>query len=359
MERIDKYELPIETENIPCVTDCWIYNRLIIIKTSKYYTDWIVSHYNLFSKLSNYDFNFGETGLTEPNYHDDILARKQIKIFKVSKDKIVEKLTRYLLKGYYINIYIKNDTENASYHEVVIYGFDDFKKCFSAVRLKNRRFERFELAYSYLVDTWQEVQEFFYNNQTNGLHLSMVFQHPATLFKLKKTYIKDNCTFEAYKKLRKELYGTELKSSSAQEYSQFNNQSSYYTGIACLNVLDSMITQIIDGTNRNLTAHNVIRAAKKLFEHRQMLLVTMQYVYDKWNVCMNTKAANLIKEYEGSCRAVERWLMLALRYDKTNNKNCLKMILEEVPVVYNNERAILNNFINNSIDWKIFNKKFI
>lgn len=32
MERIDKYELPIETENIPCVTNCWIYNRLIIIK---------------------------------------------------------------------------------------------------------------------------------------------------------------------------------------------------------------------------------------------------------------------------------------------------------------------------------------
>ena len=90
-----------------------------------------------------------------------------------------------------------------------------------------------------------------------------------------------------------------------------------------------------------------------------MLLVTMQYVYDKWNVCMNTKAANLIKEYEGSCKAVERWLMLALRYDKTNNINCLKMILEEIPVVYNNERAILNNFINNSIDWKIFNKKFI
>lgn len=122
--------MPIETENIPCVTDCWIYNRLIIIKTSKYYTDWIASHYNLFSKLSNYDFNFGETGLTDPNYHDDILARKQIKIFKVSKDKIVEKLTHYLLKGYYINIYIKNDTENVSYHEVVIYGFDDFKKIF-------------------------------------------------------------------------------------------------------------------------------------------------------------------------------------------------------------------------------------
>ena len=142
-------------------------------------------------------------------------------------------------------------------------------------------------------------------------------------------------------------------------YSQFSNQSSCYTGIACLNVLDSMITQIIDETNRNLTAHNVIRAAKKLFEHRQMLLVTMQYVYEKWNVCMNGKAADLIKEYEGSCKAVERWLMLALRYDKTNNINCLKMILEEIPVVYNNEREILNNFINNSIDWKIFNKKFI
>lgn len=359
MEKIDKYELPIETENIPCVTDCWIYNRLIIIKTSRFYIDWIASHYNLFSKLSNYDFNFGETSLTDPNYHDDILERKQMKIFKVNKEKIIEKLTRYLLKGYYINIYIKNDVENEDYHEIVIYGFDNFKQCFSAVRLKNRRFERFELAYSYLVGTWQDVQEFFYKNYTKGVQLSMVFQHPATLFKLKKTYINNNCTFEAYKKLRKELNGMELKASSSQEYSQFNNQCSYYTGIACLNVLDLMITQIVDKTNQSLTAHTVIRAVKKLLEHRQMLLVAMRYVYDNWKVCMDAKTIDLIEEYEKSCKSVERWLILALRYGKTNNINCLKMILEEIPEVYKKERSILNDFINNSIDWKIFNKEFI
>lgn len=358
MEKINKYELPIEIENIPCVTDCWIYNRLIIIKTSKFYIDWIASHYNLFSKTSNYDFNFGETSITEPNYHDDILERKQIKIFKLNKDNIVEKLIRYILKGYYINIYVKKDIENEEYHEVLIYGFDDFKKCFSAVRLKNRRFERFELTYSYLVNTWQDVQKYFYSNYTMGLHLSMVFQHPATLFKLKKTYINDNCTFEAYKKLRKELYGTELKSSSLYDYSQLEYQCSYYTGIACLNVLSSLITQIIEESDHNFTARKVIRAVKKLLEHRQMLLVTMQYIYDKWGVCMYAKTANLIREYEESCRKVERWLILALRYDKTNNINCLKIILEEIPEAYKKERSILNNFVNYSIDWKPFNEKF-
>lgn len=359
MNKIDKYELPIETENVPCVTDCWIYNRLIIIKTSKFYKDWIASHYNLFSNLYDYNFNFGETGLTDPNYHDDILERKQMKIFKVNKENIVGKLTRYLLKGCYINIYVKSDEEDEDYHEVLIYGFDHDKKSFSAVRLKNRRFERYELTYTYLVDTWQDVQKHFYNNYTKGLHLSMVFQHPATLFKLKKTYINDNCTFEAYKKLRKELYGTELKALSAQDYSQFNSQCSYYTGIACLNVLDLIISQMIEGTNQNLTAHQVIRATKKLSEHRQMMLITMQYVYDKWKVCMNAKAADLIQEYEATYKSVERWLALALRYDKTNNIKYLKMILEEIPAVYKRERSILNDFVNNTIDWKNFNQKFI
>ncbi len=359
MKKTDEYVLPIETEDIPCVTDCWIYNRLIIIKTSKFYTDWIASHYNLFSKLSNYDFNFGETSLTDPNYHDDILARKQLKIFKVDKDNIVEKLTRYLLKGYYINIFAKNDEEGEHYHEVVIYGFDNIKKCFLAVRLKNRRFEKYEMTYDYLINTWQDVQKHFYDNHTRGINLSMVFQHPATLFKLKKTYINDNCAFEAYKKLRKELYGTTLAVSSTQDYSQFSNPSSFYTGIACLNVLDSIITQIIEGTNQNLTAHTVIRAVKKLFEHRQMMLVTMQYVYDKWKSCMNAKAIDLIKDYEASYKMVERWLVLALRYDKTDNNSCLQIILDEIPTVYRKERSVLNDFINNTIDWKVFNKRFI
>lgn len=359
MEKIDKYELPIETENIPCVTDCWIHNRLMIIKTSEFYIDWIASHYNLFCKLSDYDFNFGETGITDPNYHDDILERRQIKIFKLNKDNIVEKLTRYLLKGYYINIYIKNDEEVEKYHEVVIYGFDNIKKSFSAVRLKNRRFEKYELTYSYLVDTWQDVQKYFYNNYEKGIGLSMVFQHPATLFKLKKTYINDNCTFEAYRKLRREFYGRELQSLSEYNYLQFYDQRSFYTGIACLNGFESIIAQIISGTNQNITAHNVVRAVKKLSEHRQMLLVTMRYIYDKWGKCMHKKAAHLIHEYEESCKSVERWLILALRYDKTKDISCLKIILGEIPEVYKKEWSILNNFINKTIDWKIFNKEFI
>lgn len=359
MKQIDKYELPIEMDNIPCVTDCWIYNRLIIIKTSKFYIDWIASHYNLFAESSNYNFHFGEISITEPNYHDDILERKQINICKNKKDNIIKKLTNYLLKGYYINIFVKDDTKYEEYHEVVIYGFDDFKECFSAVRLKNRRFEKIELKYFYLVDTWQEVQNYFYNRYRMGMHLSMMFQYPATLFKLKKTYISDNCTFEAYKKLQKELYGTERKVSSSHDYSQFRHQYTCYNGISCLNILASMIKQIIEETNPNLTAHKVVRAIKKLLEHRQMLMVSMQYVYDKWNACMKTETADLIKEYEESCKSVERWLILALRYDKTKNINCLKIILEEIPEVYKKERTILNGFVNNSIDWETFNKVYI
>ncbi len=357
MENIKQQELPIETDNIACVTDCWIYNRLIIIKTSPFYNDWIASHYNLFCKGADYEFNFGEIGLTEPNYHDDILVRKQINLFKLNQKNIVNKLSRHVCNGYYINIFVKVDANE--YHEVVIYGFDDLKDCFLAVRLKNRRFEKYELSYSDITGNLPDVQKHFSENIQGGINLSVAFQQPATLFKLKKSYSNSNCAFEAYKKLRRELYGLQLDVSNVQEFSRFNNTKTNYTGVACLHMLHKMIEDNLNERVGCQGAHKIIRAVKKLYEHRKMILISMEYIYDKWGVCMNEKAADYIEAYRACCKQPEKWLGLALHYGQTDNKRCLSIILGEISEQHNKERSILNGFINSTIDWDAFNKKFI
>lgn len=357
MENIKQHKLPIETEDIACVTDCWIYNRLIIIKTSPYYNDWIASHYNLFCKGADYEFNFGEIGLTEPNYHDDILVRKQINLFKLNQKNIVSKLSNYLLKGYYINIFTKVDTNE--YHEVVIYGFDDLKECFLAVRLRNRRFEKYELSYTDIADNLPDVQKHFFENRQKGINLSVAFQQPATLFKLKKSYSNSNCAFEAYKKLRRELYGLQLDVSNVQGFSEFNGTKTNYTGVACLHMLHKMIDDNLNERSGYQGAHKIIRAVKKLHEHRKMILCSMEYIYDKWSACMDKKAVNYIEEYKLCCKQSEKWLGLALHFGQTDNKRCLSIILGEISEQHKNERSILNGFINTTIDWAAFNRKFI
>ena len=79
-------KLPIHIEDIDSVTDCWIYNRLAIIKTSPYYKDWIASHYNLYSDSSN--FHFGEVNIYPPSYHEEILQRKSLRVFHMDSSNI-------------------------------------------------------------------------------------------------------------------------------------------------------------------------------------------------------------------------------------------------------------------------------
>lgn len=358
MKNIEKFELAIDTENVDCVTDCWIYNRLIIIKTSPFYNDWIVSHYNLYCKSFDYEFSYGDISLTEPNYHDDILERKQLNIFKLKPENIVDKIIKYLQEGYYINIFIKSEKEER-FHEVVIYGYDRITECFLAVRLENRKFDKCKLSFSHISETLPEVQNNFYSNSGKGINLAMNFQYPATLFRLKETYSNNNCAFEAYKKLRREILGNDITISTVTGFSKSNFTYKYYTGIGCLNMLYLLVQQVLEGTNEELTAHKVVRAVKKLTEHRKIIIKTMKYVYDKWKICMDKKVLECIEKYESCYKQVEKWLVLAMRYEQTKNKNCLNIILNEITDLYARERSILNEFVFNSIDWNKFNENFI
>lgn len=106
----DIVELPINMDNVECVTECWTYNRMIILKTSPYYEDWIASHYNLYAaknNTNNYGFLFGETHIYTPDYYDDILIRRQVKYFEQTVDGFVDMLKGEIQKGYYVNIMLK------------------------------------------------------------------------------------------------------------------------------------------------------------------------------------------------------------------------------------------------------------
>lgn len=355
---VGKIELPIEIEDIDCITDCWVFNRLIIIKTSPYYEDWIASHYNLFA-TSEYNFHFGDLSLSEPNYHDDILERKQLNVLKIDQNNVVLELSKKISEGYYINIFVKSNTEIDHFHEVVIYGFDNFKNDFLVVEHQNRGFKKSHISYDFLIDTWPDIKKYFISNSFRGMELSMNFQYPATLFKIKHGYNIENCAVEAYKKLRKELQGTKLNIFCSQEFLNYKEYRIQYQGIECLSAIFAMINDALNGKEFVSWFRGKTSAIKKLYEHRKMILLSMRYVYKKWQVCMSDESLIYIEKYQENLKIVEKWLSLSLRYELTNNKHDLEIVLNDLPTVYRNEKNILNNFVYHTINWDIFNENFI
>lgn len=97
----EKLILPIQIENIDCVSKCWIYSRMAIIKTFPYCNDWIASYYNL---IASNGFEFENVTLA---YHEEILIREPVHMFRLTKQNIVDKLKVYLREGYYVNMVVK------------------------------------------------------------------------------------------------------------------------------------------------------------------------------------------------------------------------------------------------------------
>ena len=358
MNKIMKFKLPIDITDVACVTDCWIFNRLIIIKTSPYYNDWIASHYNLQS-ISTFNFQFGELDLTEPGYHDLILERKTGKFSNLNKENFIGYLCKHLLDGYYINILIKDDLCLDYFHEVTIYGFDNTKECFFAVGFENRTFRKHRISFFHMVDSLDDIKNHLKSNQIRSLELSMYYQSPITFFKVKNTYCTDNCVVEAYKKIKLELNGKKMPIEEITSIDNSESKGLNHTGLQCLWAAYDMLKNELAGQPFSYWFRGISSAIKKLLEHRRMLLHSMKYVYEHWKIAMKLDAYNYIEDYNKSCLIVERWLNLALHYEMTGNTKDIEIIFNEIPNVFENEKNILTGFLNDAIDWNIYYENFV
>ena len=352
------FELPIHIEDVESVTNCWIFNRLAIIKTSPYYKDWIASHYNLYVN-NEYNFYFGDVSMYPPAYHDEILQRKPIRILEFSPENIIEKLKEYLKNEYYIIMHIKPHKDYDYFHESLFYGFDDEKESFMIVGLQNRIFRTVMFPYSYLKDTIKQIQNYFLCNEKLGIIFAENYQCPATALKLNSSFKPDNCVFEAYSKLKRELNGEWHEVHGLSGFADYKPASCIYRGISCLDAFKQVLEKEIKSEEFVSKFKGISSAAKKLLEHRRMLNCSMDYILENWKDAMTNHARTSAAEYNKCNLIVEKWLYLCLKYEHTKDKALLKKIALEVPQVFSKEKTCLERFINDGIDWHKFNENYI
>lgn len=352
------FELPIHIYDVDVTTDCWIYSRLAIIKTSPYYNEWVASHYNLYA-TDKFNFHFGNMNLYPPSYHDEILKRAPLRLLQLKQDNLIKLLKYYIKNGNYIVMTIKPYKNKEYYHEVVFYGFNDFKQCLLCVGLKNEKFQKILFEYKYLEETLQDIQKYFFDKIHRGLHLALNFQYPLTIMKLNDSFRPNNCAFEAFAKLKHELFGEKIDISKANSLKSYEPSTRVHKGISCLDVFEDMLKNEISGSQFDRNFRGIVSATKKLLEHRTMLLCSMKYLCDVWGSSLKEDAENNIKLYNQCKNIIEKWFFLSLKYKFTKNIELLKTILLEIPVVFDKEKQSLSLFVNNSFDLNKLNRSFL
>ena len=353
----ERIELPIQLEAIDCVSKCWIYNRLAIIKTSPYYKDWISSHFNLVIR-KGFQFDFENA---KPEYYEEILTRKPVNIFQFTKQNIVDKLKGYLRDGYYINIMLKPNHDIDYIHEIVLYGFDDEIKIFMAVGIDNRIFHFKHASYEYMEEGIERIQEELGKNMEKTMFMTFNFQYMVTLFKLNPSFCPDNCVFEAYQKVEKELNGEMYNIHSSVNFTEYIEQpyGYRYTGLCCLDRFKQMLEKEIRGEEFESWFQGITLNAKTLIEHHRMMKLSLDYIIEKWGQAVTDVARISAKAYGECCAEMEIWLNLCLKYEITKEINLLERIIAKIPEVYKREKKYLENFLKEGIDLEKLYKHYI
>lgn len=356
MEKKRDVVLPIDISDADCVTECWTNFRLMIIKTSPYYVDWIASHYNIYAD-KDMNFYFGETNLSQPSTYDTILLRKAVYLYKLSENNIIEAIKTELLSDNYILMYIKGDSEK--YHEVLFYGFCESDQEFLMAGLKDGVFQKLKISYMYIKNQLADVQKCFLKDAKGIRNIFMNYQYLITAFRLNESYSARNCPYEAYTKIHNELYGGCHRIFGFSDFGKHEEWRAVYRGINCLYALKKMLQKEISGECFFGEFRGMVNGVKKVQEHQRMLIVSMEYLLMKWKQSVNELAKKCVDEYKQCYKIVEMWLSMVLKYQYTNDKELLRRIVTQIPDIYHREQRVLEEFVNDGITWKTFVEEYM
>lgn len=353
--------LPVCIEDIAAVTECWTFNRLVAIRNSPFYADWIASHYNLFVDTNNYNFLFGDISAYPFTYYEAILKSVQINLSELSQQNVIERMKGFIKEKFYLIASLDYDEEYLKAHELLVYGFDEKRQVFLSIKLIDGRFQKTILAFSEVEEIFDKVQNYFLDNGTGALKMSLLYQYPMTAIKVNDFYSLDHCAFDAYRKLILEVNGKEITQNSMYNFDICNDRDDAHivTGIKTLKVFQQMLQNIIDGEELSVWFNGVDRAAKKIHEHQKMIHHTMEYLANKWEKALSEFASDCINKYNSCVLMTEKWKYMCIKYEKKQDPEILKRIIDEIPAVYETEIHCLQEFVNDSFNWHRFNKYYV
>ncbi|MCI8589159.1 MAG: hypothetical protein HFE77_00355 [Clostridiales bacterium] len=331
--------LSIEYKHLVDVTECWTLEKLSIIQASPFSEDWLASHLNIIMH-SDYSVSFGDSYYKySPAYFDDILHAKVIDYFQNQNvlDIIIDninqgryvKFFRWLIYGYNIDEKIVYVLFEKTTPEENIITFDEVET----------RFRGFIKEFG---------KEDLSNRDINArLYVAKHFQYPFVTYAIRKDYSVDNCPYSALTKIDREIWGNRLQITGWDDTNP-EKVTMVYDGIACLQGLKKQVFAYTMGDTANVS--RLAQTIKKLHEHRCLLLLSLNYIRKKWKIELDS-CDECIKTYSACCNIVERWCLLALKYEAISEPRLLQKIHDAIDKQLEQEKHALLEFRKIAYGW--------
>lgn len=344
-------KLPIVLDTA-IISECWTFAKLAVIQTSKYAEAWLASHLTL--HRTSWLTYFGDChSYHDLAYYEDILTIREMDIFSLDGDRLVEALKQNVDRESYSLIYtdwnISGEGE-PRFHEILIYGYNDEKQVFYAPILSGRRFKEAEFPYAHIQKSLPLFLEHVKSGNKSRLWTSLKYQLLFFTISLKKEYSPDFCAYAAFKKIMEEANGRQICGVSLEDNWAPVFEERKYSGIACLHSMRLALNYLFQRGSLPDRCEKLTLSFKKIHEHRALLLLSMKYIVKTWAIDA-PEILELIDTYQHCCDRTEGWYLTALKYETVQNPALPKQIADDLPIAYKEERETLQSFVSACEAW--------
>lgn len=331
-------------------SECSVFEKLAIIQTSPHQEAWLASHLRLFYDSNYGNCRFGEwNALYTQDYYEDILQIEEVPIFRYPQDSVVEIIKQCIDDGFYalVEINWSEDAADPYYHEALFYGYDDDRELLFAPKTEESIWRESLWPYKQVRTAHRQFLAYLDEHPDHRLYYTTHYQYPFSKIRLRDTYSPSRAPYMAMENIVNEVWGKKIDIQDFDAAQAVLSHNRFYRGLACLMGMKDKLDRLIETPEPDsFLASGFIR----LYEHRALLLLSMEYIEKAWEIEKEAVAA-YIDDYRRCCDRAQKWYGMAFKYNRTEDIEILQRIRNEISTAYQQEYNTLCDFYSASHAW--------
>jgi hypothetical protein len=339
-------QLPIKLD-AAITSECWNFFRTSIIGTDPFGHEWIASHYDVFMHWGGHiHFGNGLDRYATPYY--DILDQRSFPLERYGAQDLVSHIEQWIDEGAYVML--DADTgkliENPEFriHELLVYGYDEERRIFYSPLQngKTGKFEVFELGYDTVLTAVGSVIAYYREHPLERVNRACQYFYPLTTIKIRPVHYDDTLfILTALKKLEAEYTGYRREFVRYEPTREAGERFVNYTGLGCLIGMRDVLIGLISEPDAGVS-FSIGTSLFKLYEHRGILVSTLELLRDKLGISDTAYDGNL-ETYKAQSRLMREAYLLMKKAEISNKKNSLPGIIQRLDAVYESDYTSLRD----------------
>lgn len=336
-------------KNTLITSECWNYYKFCVFQLVPQYIEWFVNHFKLYLNADGSAF-FGEYGeIYSISYYNALIEIEEKPLNALHPDNLIEFIIQQINRDKYIildlNYQKLYDTNKEHFwlHEALIYGYDLENQEFIIPVLKHGIiFVEKRVPFSKIIEGYKDVIQYYRDDKARLLDRRFWF-YGCTIIKPKLYYFNSNAYYDFLERLQWELSESIFMKGDEEHWTSQNIIPKVFTGLACIKQLANIIEANFQQEKVDIVKIETYRkSCLKFLENSNIILLLTKWYFKKFS---SDQKSDIINRQNENCIILKRTVMLFHKYSITGDKLILFRINDNLRFIYETQKVLLNELL--------------